>query len=99
MATKIKFNKFNVTNGTDKARVYYSLDNRYDGRKAVNISDKDYGHALGRVFAEANVSYRNETDSMTDYFDKGRVTIFEDNPLYAQARAHVEALEAARKAA
>jgi hypothetical protein len=95
----IKFNKFNVTDGTDKARVWYNLDNRYDGRKSVNISDKDYGHALSRVFAEIDVNYRNETDTMTDYFDKGRATIFEDHPLYVQARAHVEALEAARGAA
>ena len=28
---------------------------------------------------------------MTDYFDKGRVVLFEDHPLYATARQRAEA--------
>jgi hypothetical protein len=82
----IKFNKFNVTNGTDKARVHYSLDNRTDRRECVTIYSKDYGHQLGRVFC-GDDGYKNDTDSMTDYFDKGRVVLFADHPLYAAARA------------
>jgi len=31
----IKFNKYNVSDGQNKARVHYSLDNRIDGRKFV----------------------------------------------------------------
>lgn len=85
----IKFNKFNVTNGTDKARVHYCLDNRSDGRDCVTIYDKDYGQALGRIFDD---EYTNNTDTMTDYFDKGRVVLFADNPLYATARAKVASL-------
>jgi len=83
----VKFNKFNVTNGTDKAKVYYSLDNRTDGRKCVTIYAKDYGHALGRVIGD---SYENNTDTQTDYFDKGAVRLFEGHPLYAAARARAE---------
>lgn len=30
----IKFNKFNVTSGQIKARVSYSLDNRFDGQRS-----------------------------------------------------------------
>jgi hypothetical protein len=83
----IKFNKFNVTNGTDKAKVHYSLDNRFDGRACVTIYAKDYDRALGQIF---DGEYTNNTDTMTDYFDKGRVVLFADNALYAAARARAE---------
>ncbi len=103
----VKFNKFNVTNGTDKAKVHYNLDNRTDGRACVTIYAKDYGHALGRVIGD---SYVNDTDTQTDYFDAGRVVLFADHPLYAAARARAvqnaaewtqkrEAKELARKEA
>ena len=78
----IKFNKHHVTNGTEKARVFYSKTTRTDGREAVTLYAKDYGGALGRIFAS---EYQNDTDSMTDYFDQGRVVLFADHPLYAQA--------------
>lgn len=91
----IKFNKYNVTDTATKAkaRVFYSLDNRVDGRKVVTMYAKDYGGALGAMFAD---SYINDTDSQTDYFDQGRVCLFEGHPMYAQARSFVEALQAAR---
>ncbi len=79
----IKFKKFFVSNGVEKARVHYSVDNRIDGRKCVTIYAKDYDGALGRVIADG---YVNETDTMTDYFEKGRVVLFEGNPLYQAAR-------------
>ena len=84
----IKFNKHNVTDGTNKARVHYSLDNRIDGRKCVTLYAKDYLNKLYAIFAD---SYVNNSDSQTDYFEKGKVVLFEDHPLYAQARAAVEA--------
>jgi hypothetical protein len=85
----IKFNKFNVTNGTHKARVHYCLDNRSDQRKCVTIYAKDYDRNLGQIFAN---EYQNNTDTMTDYFEKGRVVLFEDHPQYSQARAKIEAI-------
>lgn len=87
----IKFNRYNVTNGTTKARIRYSLDNRADGRKCVTMYAKDYSDALGVVLAD---EYRNETDSQTDYFDKGKAVLFEGHPLYAAARARAEAIKA-----
>jgi hypothetical protein len=84
---KIKFNKYHVTNGEIKARVFYSLDNRIDGRKCVTLYAKDYGHALGKIFKE---EYKNETDIMTDYFEEGKVTLFEDHPFYEIARKRAE---------
>lgn len=92
----IKFNRHHVTDGSVKARVYYSLDNRIDGRKAVTIYDKDYGRALGQIFS--GPEYRNDTDMTTDYFEKGRVVLFDDHPMYAAARARAEAINTARAA-
>lgn len=89
----IKFNKYNVTNGAVKARVWYSLDNRVDGRKCVTIYAKDYSDALGTLFRD---SYENNTDTMTDYFEKGTVRLFQDHPLYAAARARAEAIRSER---
>ena len=88
--SEIKFRKHYVTNGVDKARVRYSMDNRIDGRKCVTIYDKDYGRALGRVLKNG---YKNETDSMTDYFDKGHVNLFEDSKYYVEARKVAETLQ------
>ncbi|MEN9885461.1 MAG: hypothetical protein RL758_39 [Pseudomonadota bacterium] len=89
-----KFNKHNVTNGTIKARVHYSLDNRWDGRKCVTLYAKDYSDELGAIFSGGE--YKNDTDCMTDYFEKGRVVLFEDHPLYAAARERAESNEAER---
>lgn len=83
----IKFNKYNITNGDIKARVYYTLDGRVDGRACVTIYEKDCDRSLGKLF---DSEYKNETDRMTDYFDTGRVVLFEDHPLYIKARAKVE---------
>lgn len=84
----IKFNKFNVTDGATKARVHYCLDNRIDGRTCVTLYAKDYGHTLGSILSTAE--YTNNTDFCTDYFEHGKVVLFETHPLYAAARATAE---------
>ena len=83
---KIRFLKHKVVNDDTKqsARVYYSLDNRTDGRKCVTIYAKDYGQQLSKVFDSNEVE--NRTDTMTDYFDKDKVVLFEDHILYKDAR-------------
>lgn len=87
----IKFNKYCVVNTKTgaKARVFYSLDDRVDGRPCVTLCAKDYQGQLGAVFAD---EFKNETDSTTDYFESGRVDLFQPHPLYAAARAFVEGL-------
>ena len=75
----IKFNKYHVTNGIVKARVFYSISNRIDKRECVTIYARDYDRSLGKIFRD---EYKNETDTMTDYFDSGNVTLFSDHPLY-----------------
>jgi hypothetical protein len=89
----IKFHQHYLTNGTTKARVHYSLDNRTDGRRCVTIYAKDYTGNLGAVLS---AEYVNDTDTQTDYFDKGRVALFEGHPLYASARNTAEAMRAKR---
>ena len=84
----IKFNKYNVTNDKFKARVHYSLDNRVDERKCVTIYAKDYNGGLRSIFE----TVENNSDSMTDYFETDKVVLFEDHPLYEQARAKVESI-------
>lgn len=83
---QIKFNKYHVTNGEIKSRVFYSLDNRTDKRKCVILYARDYDRSLGKIFSE----YKNESDSQTDYFETGHVTLFEDHPLYKIAREKIE---------
>lgn len=89
----IRFLDHHVTDGAVKARVHYSLDNRAPGRpKCVTIYAKDYSRKLGTLFG---IAYKNATDSQTDYFDEGHVTLEEGHPLYTAARAAAE-LAAAR---
>jgi hypothetical protein len=83
----MKFNRHNITDGTNKARVFYSLDNRIDGRKCVTIYAKDWDNNLQALIPSA---YKNDSDSMTDYFEKGKAVLFEDHPLYTQAREVAE---------
>ena len=85
----IKFNKYNVTctERKIKSRIMYSLDGRVDKRPCVTLYAKDYENCLDELFPEC---YENNTDSMTDYFEKGRVTLFEGHPLYDTARQKAE---------
>ncbi len=84
----VRFYRYYVTNGAVKARIWYSLDNHVSGRPVVTLYSKDYGYGLGAIIPQG---YKNDTDGMTDYFDKGLVRLFEDHPLYAAARARAEA--------
>ena len=84
----LKFNKHNVRHikTNTKARVYYSLDNRIDGRKCVTLYEKDYDRNLHKIFSDAV----NNTDIGTDYFETSKVVLFEDHPFYQIARNAVE---------
>lgn len=90
----VTFNRYNVRSGDLKAKVFYSLDNRTDKRKCVTLYADDYTGTLGKIFSG---QYENDTDLMTDYFDKGKAVLFEDHPLYAAARARAEMSYPARK--
>lgn len=83
----VKFQKFYVTDGTTKARVSYHLDNRGDKLKCVTMYAQDYTRELSTIFED---NYVNNSDSQTDYFEKGRVVLFETHPEYQKARARAE---------
>lgn len=81
----VKLMKHYVTDGVVKARVSYSFGKLInDDRDCVTLYAKDYTDNLGTIFAS---DYKNDTDMVTDYFDKGRVRIFSDSPLFAAAVA------------
>ena len=86
----IKFNKFNIvdTETKLKARVYYSLDSNIHHPKCVTLYAKDYTNGMHKIFTPD--VYRNDTDIRTDYFEKGRVLLLPDHPLYAAARLGAE---------
>ena len=88
----IKFNLHNVTDGTHKARVRYSLDNHTSGRPCVTLYGKDYGHALDKIFSDAV----NDSDSLTDYCETSRVRLFPEHPHYQAARQAAERIRAKR---
>ena len=77
----IRLMKHYVTDGDHKARVHYSHTMLTDGRECVTIYAKDYTGALHKIFDDVE----DNTDIMTDYFEKGRVRIYPENPLFEQA--------------
>jgi len=88
----VKFMKYSVkdTETGVKARVMYSVDGRCDGLPCVTLYAKDYSEALGDVLPDV---YENNSDGMSDYFEKGRATLFVDHPLYEEARKVAEEMD------
>lgn len=78
----IRFMKHYVTDGTTKARVFYSNGRLIDGSQPVTLYGRDYDRKLGAIFGK---EYVNDTDIMTDYFDQGHVRIPPGHPLYQAA--------------
>lgn len=89
--SSVIFRKHFVKNPTtnEKVKVFYSLDNRIDQRKCVTIYEQGYQRKLGNVFKDTI----NNSDSMTDYFESSRVVLFEDHPLYSEARTYIESIK------
>jgi hypothetical protein len=85
----IKLNLHNVTNGSVSARVWYSMSDD-NGETKVTIYAKDFesGDALCEIFGAD--FYTNNTDTMTDYFEKGRVMLLPGLPMYDEALAAAE---------
>ena len=83
----IKFNKFNVTSGMLKARVHYSLDSHIKFAKCVTVYHRDYVGDFKKIFGEDVI---DDSEIMSDYFEKGRVHLTPGHPLYASARARAE---------
>jgi hypothetical protein len=86
----IKFNKHNVTNGTEKARVSYSaFKMATTGELCVTLYAKSYddGNKLETILSDV---FEDESDIRSDYIEKGRARIKASHPLYAAALARAE---------
>ncbi len=97
----IRFLQYKVVNDAngESAKVFYSASGGYNGRAPyVVIYSKDYDRSLGRVFADYEGVYSNDSDVMSDYFDKGHVSLNEDHPLYAEALKRAQMNDAKRDA-
>jgi len=87
--------KHYVTDGTTRARVSYSRRTLADGRDEVTIYAKDYGQDLAKVLLDGRsipgMAYRDDTDTMTDYFCRASATIAQECELFEAAAARVPA--------
>lgn len=92
-ATEIRFLKHYITDGVTKAKVSYSRGQIYitpgkpETQDCITIYAKDYSRDLGKIFG---TDYKNETDIMTDYFDKGHMRIFPASRFWTFALTQVE---------
>ncbi len=92
----IQLRKHSVSNGTYKARVTYSAFRMIStGRQCVTIYARDTINDLHKVFGS---EYENLTGLQTDYFEKGRVRLMVDHPLYQAALAFCPEHEQAKAA-
>lgn len=89
----VKFNRYNVrdTETGKTARVSYSVNNHVscfdahgvrNGRQHVTVYAKDYNNALAAIIP---AGYVDNTEIQSDYFEKGRVYIADNHPLFAAA--------------
>lgn len=87
---KILFRRHYIQNADTKkkCRVWYSLDNRMDKKPCVTIYAK--GHLDSMI---GIIDFENNTDTMTDYFEKDRAVIFESHPQYEEARMFIESMK------
>lgn len=81
MTIKITFNKKSVNDGTFKARVFYSKGGRIDKSNTITIYAMDPCNDLDKIFPETV----NNSNSLEDYFEKGRVNIPESSKYYSEA--------------
>lgn len=79
----IKFNKKSIVKDKIKACVSYSLDNRLDHKNSITIHATDYSQLLRKIFPD-------EYEISSLFNDTGTATIFENHPLYAEARQKIE---------
>lgn len=85
--SKTIFRKHYIQNADSKkkCRIWYSLDNRIDGRKCVTIYAKDCLEKMKGI-----IDYENDSDLMTDYFEKDSAVLFENHIQYKEARLMAE---------
>ena len=95
----IKFNLYNIVDQDTKhkARVMYWKAYDFDKSGVIRISAKDYGQQLTSLIGIDGVSYRNDSDIMTDYFCKDCVDVSPNSPVYGKVKAACERMEQKNK--
>lgn len=94
------YNGIKDAKGAELQKVFYSsgkLLNHPEG--TLTIYKRDYGRFSALVHGCFEV--QNDSDSMTDYFEKDRIRVLPGHPLYAEvlaAKAAADKHEAARRA-
>ena len=76
-------------NGGKLQRAWYSVGNNRDRSNTITIYKGDYERFSSEVHESFKVE--NNTEIMTDYFEKDRIRVLEDHELY------LEVVEAANK--
>ncbi len=94
MAIKFQMHAVINTDTGAKARIGLYETTLGDGRKAISIYAKDYRSGLAGILPNV----RNDSDSMTDYFETDRAQIVEGEELYPAALAACQARTAAWEA-
>ena len=61
--------------------------------KICGVTEWKFTRNLDAINAIVEAYNFDNSDSMTDYFDEGKVVLFEGHPLYAVARQRVERLQ------
>ena len=80
----IRFLMHSVTNGVDKVKVRYSASHDDDMNLSyIIVYASSYAGELSKIFP----SVINNSDIMTDYFEKDRVKIFPDSPYWTACKA------------
>lgn len=78
----IKFNKYCVSNGVTKAKVWYSTYKNKEGRSVVCLIEKECSRNILDVFPDLA---KNESDCRIDYFEDSTVRFLEGSQYYDAA--------------
>lgn len=78
----VKFGLYKITKGTQSVKVWYTIEDDY-----VRINESDYDRLIGSFFPEE--TYINNSDSMTDYFEKSSVILRPESKNYAEIRKQI----------
>jgi hypothetical protein len=90
----MKFMKYYVESDEGKrVKCDYSYGKTPDGRVCITIHAREYGAQLRFL-----PSCENNSDTMTDYFEKDRVRVYDNSPIYAEVKARFDLNYAADKA-
>ena len=96
----IRFLKHKVTFGSKaegnliEVKCYYWHFTHVDGKHGVHICAKEYGRELSKIFS----GVRNETDTMTDYFEKDTLAIYPGQQYYEEVKQMADMIAAERAA-